>query len=124
MALQSSGGLASRHHIQVVLAHASSLLTAAVLLLSASSPARAQTVSAAPVNPVIPGLHNTGVDDGDKKLKDGDPGPHFHVTGPVNGTPRVIGPNIIPKDWINRQDSSLWISIADDTVAPEGTYRY
>src|SRR5262249_33196872 len=36
----------------------------------------------------------------------------------------VVGSNVIPSDWISRQDSSLWISIGDDTVAPEGTYRY
>jgi uncharacterized repeat protein (TIGR01451 family) len=84
---------------------------------------RAQLQSA-PVDPIIPGLHDTGVDDEDKKLKAGDPDRHYSVTGPLNGTPTVIGPNDIPKDWISRQDTSQWISIADDTFAPEGAYRY
>jgi hypothetical protein len=85
--------------------------------------ARAQ-VRAAPVDPIVPGLHDTGVADNGQKLKAGDPDPHFHVSGPVSGTPRVIGPSALPGDWIDRQDSSRWISIAADAIAPEGTYRY
>src|SRR5215510_15417845 len=99
------------------------LLALGAALLASAGVARAQ-VSAAPVNPIIPGLHDTGVADDNKKLKDGDPDKHYHVTGPVSGTPRVVGASKIPKDWVSRQDSSLWISIADDAVAPEGTYRY
>src|SRR5262245_34503629 len=108
-----------------LLSHAKHAMVAAALLAASVSDLRAQAiVTSAPVDPVIPGLHNTGVGDDDKKLKDGDPDPHFSVTGPVSGTPRVVGANKIPKDWVSRQDSSLWISIASDAIAPEGTYRY
>src|SRR5262245_59357692 len=93
------------------------------VLMAWSDLAHAQ-LRAPPVDTIIPGLHNTGVDDDNKKLKDGDLDPHFTVTGPVSGTPRVVGASKIPKDWVSRQDSSLWISIAADAIAPEGTYTY
>src|SRR6185436_13074947 len=94
------------------------LRLAGALLVMLGSATATRVHGAAPVDPIIPGLHSTGVTNDDKKLKAGDPDPHFHVTGPVSGTPRVIGPNDIPSDWINRQDNSQWISIANDTVAP------
>src|SRR5262245_36089087 len=90
-------------------------LVAAGLILLTSATADAP-VSAAPVDPIIPGLRDTGVDEDDKKLKKCESDPHYRVSGPVGGDAIVVSPSDLPDDWINRQDSSQWISIAEDAI--------